>query len=701
MCETGDCLPVRQISVVSGEEARGSASEKAGERHGPLRTFPSVMSVGPLSEAHITKKRVSVIIPFTRPDTVGNAIESVLSQGFPGDELEIIVVGLDSQRLVQRWPQIRPVDVGAILQPGKARNMGAEVATGDFLLFLDDDCEAQEGWIRENLAELSQEKVGAVSGRVIGKSSAIFSRCVDYSNFGLCQTQKRREGRLWTATLGMRKRTFEEVGGFDRSLWVQEDIDLCFRLGRLGYRTIYAPKIKILHDHGRRTLRSFLGYLYWGGRTGGIDVEARNADASYRNRLLSRLTSPLAYLPFVLPFSMAGTLSTLLANFRENKEVLFLSPLILVGKVSCHIGVWLWTVDRWFARSPIAQGGWRLLDYSLLKRYQRTPRILTLFVTGTCNAKCQHCFYWDKLNQHDDMTLDDFRRLSHSMGKIDKLLISGGEPFLRRDLPEILGMFAENNGVESVSIPTNGLLPDLIAGQTRKILDVLHGRSITISFSVDGGEGYHDRLRGVPGNFQKLVESYRNVKSMQGEFPNLILRISTTVMQQSYDEVMQLFDEMPTTFEGVNSPCINLLRGSPYDRSLMLPTNEDILRLYEKKAAKSPGRQGLLRRLADRLTFAVAFENLVQGKQVVPCEAGRLVGVVEHNGAVRHCELLPPVGNIREASFEEIWNSEASRKARGEIVDGKCHCTHECYTFPSLMANPLHGVKLLKHLRSK
>ena len=646
-------------------------------------------------------KTVSVIIPFSKPATVGSAIESVLGQDYPSHLVEIIVVGKGSATLRETWPQIQAIDVGPIREPGRARNLGAARANGEILLFLDDDCEAQEGWISENAAELSRPAIGAVSGQVTGKSNALFARCVDYTNFGLCQTGRRREGRLWTATFGMRKDTFDEAGGFDQSVRVQEDIDMCFRLSRLGYKTISSPSIRVLHDHGRRTLGSFLGYIYFGGRTAGIAIEARNPDVGPRNRLLSKLANPFLYPFFVLPFSIAGTLATVVANFPENKKVLALSPLILLGKVSCHVGVWLWTLDRWFARSPAIQGGWRLLEYSLLKRYQLNPRILTLFITSACNARCRHCFYWDKLNHNDDLTLDEFKNLSLSLRKIDKLLISGGEPFLRRDLPEILRAFVDNNGVESISIPTNGLLPDLISVQTRRLLDAVEGRSVTICFSVDGREEHHDKLRGVPGNFRKLVESYNRVKCLQGEYPNLILRISTTVTKQSCEELTALFDVMPSTFEGVNSPSINLLRGNPPDGSLMLPSNEDILKLYEKKASKSPGRQSILRRIADRLTFLVAFENLRQARQVIPCEAGRLVGVVEHDGAVRHCELLPAIGNLREASFGEIWNSNTAREARRRIVEGKCHCTHECYTFPSLMANPLHGVKLLRHMRRR
>ena len=96
----------------------------------------------------------------------------------------------------------------------------------------------------------------------------------------------------------------------------------------------------------------------------------------------------------------------------------------------------------------------------------------------------------------------------------------------------------------------------------------------------------------------------------------------------------------------------------------------------------------------------MAYENFRQDTQVVPCEAGRILGVVEDNGDVKPCELLPAVGNLREGTFEEIWSSAEAKEARQRIVNKQCKCTHECNTFPSLMANPLHAVKLAKTMRS-
>ena len=81
-----------------------------------------------LVPAHGTS--VSVIIPYSKPDKVGNAIESVLAQDYPANLVEVILVGKGSSTLRECWPQIRAIDVGPIREPGRARNLGAAEGRG-------------------------------------------------------------------------------------------------------------------------------------------------------------------------------------------------------------------------------------------------------------------------------------------------------------------------------------------------------------------------------------------------------------------------------------------------------------------------------------------------------------------------------------------------------------------------------------------
>lgn len=654
---------------------------------------------GQASLASTAMKSVSVVIPFSKPETVGNAIESVLAQDYPCDLVEIIVVGKGSSKLMEKWPQINTIDEGPIYEPGWARNLGAAKASGNILLFLDDDCEAQEGWIRANLAELENPEVGAVSGMILGKSKAFFARCVDYANFSLCQTERRQERPVCSASFGIRKAVFERVGGFDTTIRVHEDIDICYRLEEQGLVAVYQPKVKVLHDHGRGSLRSMVQYLYYGGREGGLVIENKYRDRSRFNQWITWFNHPVLYGLMVLPFAVGATLKTIYTNLKEHKEVLWLSPFIFAGKLSCHVGIWSFMVAQWlrvrWTTYGAVENAKKLIEYSLLKHTFTTPRELTLFVTSQCNARCRHCFYWRSLNQRVDLAFDEIAELSGVLGKVDKLLISGGEPFLRNDLPEICGLFFRNNDLGIVSIPTNGLRPDHICHQTRRILEAVDGRMVNISLSLDGLGDVHDELRGVRGSFTRAIKTYQGLHAMQSEFRNLHLRANSVVTTRTYPSILALIDETYTLLPDVNVPALTLLRGSPCDLKLDLPSIQDLRVLYKYKNSRSPGNSPWIWRFADWANFTLSLETLRRNTQVVPCEAGRISGVVESNGDVKHCEMLQPIGNLRMTGFLEIWNSPKAKLERESIVDKCCYCTHECNLFPSLLAHPIRGAAVL------
>ena len=94
---------------------------------------------------------------------------------------------------------------------------------------------------------------------------------------------------------------------------------------------------------------------------------------------------------------------------------------------------------------------------------ERRLESIFLFVTGKCNAKCAMCFYAnDMAKKERDLTFEEIRKISETAGEINKLWVSGGEPTLREDLPEILEMFYRNNQIKDVNMPTNGLKPDRV-----------------------------------------------------------------------------------------------------------------------------------------------------------------------------------------------------------------------------------------------
>jgi hypothetical protein len=89
------------------------------------------------------------------------------------------------------------------------------------------------------------------------------------------------------------------------------------------------------------------------------------------------------------------------------------------------------------------------------------------------------------------------------------------------------------------------------------------------------------------------------------------------------------------------------------------------------------------------------MQTIVKHRQVIPCRAGRLGAVVYANGDVGVCELHEPLGNLRQASFWEIWGSERARRLRRAIARNECHCTTEVFLWPSIVFQPMHLVRAL------
>ncbi len=287
---------------------------------------------------------VSVIIPFSKVDVVESAIEKIISQTYPADRVEILVVGPQSRGLAARYP-IRAIETHPIYYPGEARNIGARAATGEYFLFLDDDCEPASDWIEQNVHALEPENVGIVGGQIAGKSQEFFARCVDFSRFGFCQSSRPMECAVCSASMGVKRAAFEGVEGFNETLRSEEDMDFCFRVLKQGYKALYEPAIKVRHNHRRNKFSILMRYSYFYGRVSGLYVKRLHPEMSVRNALLTKVQNPLLYPLVMIPIALGATLNILRVNLREFPQVVLYSPFIFLSKVASHIGIWQWLLQ--------------------------------------------------------------------------------------------------------------------------------------------------------------------------------------------------------------------------------------------------------------------------------------------------------------------------------------------------------------------
>ena len=98
---------------------------------------------------------------------------------------------------------------------------------------------------------------------------------------------------------------------------------------------------------------------------------------------------------------------------------------------------------------------------------------MIVFINSVCNLTCEHCFYWKNLNRRDDLSYAEFETLSRELGTFENLNLSGGEPFMRKDLAEIIRLACIYLKPRLIHIPTNALAPPFIDKTTRKILDYM------------------------------------------------------------------------------------------------------------------------------------------------------------------------------------------------------------------------------------
>lgn len=316
---------------------------------------------------------------------------------------------------------------------------------------------------------------------------------------------------------------------------------------------------------------------------------------------------------------------------------------------------------------------------------------LFLFITMRCNARCDHCFCWKDLNVGiPEMDLEQIGKLAESVPPFKILILTGGEPMLRRDLYEVMAEFARREKAEVIRINTNALMPDKMVEVSERFKTEFPYTGLDFQISLDGLEETHDRIRGVPGNFKKVIESLQRLWPLRAKYPAFEVNALTIITDQNYRELVDLNDYLreqvsPDLTHGleimrdVNRTAWNILPEIREDdvapKNMDLPPVEDfplIIRDIEKINSRAHYRAD-----AYRLHTIATLKMIETGKPQYPCvTAGQSVGVIYSNGDVAHCEFTKPFANLEEYDFDfhALWFGDKANARRQQIKC--CHCTH-------------------------
>jgi len=310
-------------------------------------------------------------------------------------------------------------------------------------------------------------------------------------------------------------------------------------------------------------------------------------------------------------------------------------------------------------------------------------------VTNNCNFRCDHCFI--DFSPKRDLKLEQYQKLAKQIGKLFWLDVAGGEPFLRKDLAEIVTAF----DAKVIQIPSNGSLPEQSIEQLKR-MKALTNAEIAVSLSLDGLEAKHDRIRHHPGSWAQVWSTFEQLKQLGG----ISIKINSVLSQENAGEILELMREVRRHEPDFHS--IILLRGDPMNPAFGLPSLPELRQLAPEIFAiletYSYGRNSFsahLLRNYHKYLWNLSLQTLQEQTQVIPCLAGRAHMVVWGNGDVSACEMLPAVGDIQTQTWDEIMSSDRFQQQLDDIKAKKCHCTHNCAMFSSILFNPANTVQLL------
>jgi len=270
-----------------------------------------------------------------------------------------------------------------------------------------------------------------------------------------------------------------------------------------------------------------------------------------------------------------------------------------------------------------------------------------------------------------DLPVSDWLRFLSSdlLSDLGELDITGGEPFLRKDLPELFsGIYALKNrnlkALNSIAITTNGLLTKQVLGSCEKILQKLQHEKLdlVVVCAMDAIGILHDQIRNYKNAWSNLNKTIMGLKDLREKYPNLIIGLKTTVLPINISELKKiaLYADSHGLFT-IISPCIitegrylnpdraSSLAFSPADK-------EEMARFYQ----------------SDLFPWSCHAEALARffkiGVMKKPCSCGFNYFFVRSTGELYLCPLIDrSVENIKYHSIRELFSSKTARSFRRNI----------------------------------
>lgn len=281
------------------------------------------------------------------------------------------------------------------------------------------------------------------------------------------------------------------------------------------------------------------------------------------------------------------------------------------------------------------------------------PTSAFLSVTMLCNSRCIHCDIW-KNKGMDFLPVEVYKKLPATLEMID---ITGGEPFLRNDIPDIVRTIRGTCPKARILITTNGFLPQKIKTFAPAI--VLADPHIAFRLSLDGWGKTHEKVRRIPHAFEKVMESITILKAAGVHD----LGLTFTLMNINRHELRTVY-----TYCRKNglSFSLNVVHDSPIyfgmGKTQLQPKPASVKKDFDylfKRQIMSANPKDWGKAWFNRYSY----EYMIHHKRPIPCGAGENFFYMDPFANVFMCQIKNwPIGNLRKQYFEDIWYSKSKQQ---------------------------------------
>lgn len=293
----------------------------------------------------------------------------------------------------------------------------------------------------------------------------------------------------------------------------------------------------------------------------------------------------------------------------------------------------------------------------------------SIIVTYRCPMRCKMCNIWANPTKPSEEFAPE---LLEKLPRMHSVNITGGEPFIREDIEEIVKILRKKT--DRIVFSTSGWFSDRIIALAKKYPD------LGFRISIEGLSVKNDELRGREGGFDKGLRTLLELRRMGVKD----IGFGITVSNNNSDDMLDLYElNKNLKMEFATASFHNSFYFHKYDNQV---TNLDevcanfdelIQRLMKENNPKS----------WFRAFFNLGLINYVRGgRRMLPCEAGSENFFLDPYGNILPCNGMEErcwfaaMGNLKEATFEEIWNSPQAAAVRDKVA----HCPKNCWMIGSV-----------------